>query len=73
MFSAFLSRDMTYSCGVFPDLDADLNVQRGELGAVNGGFGLISIKAGEEADGRTAETNGDVKDELEEAQMRKIG
>ena len=24
MFSAFLSPDMTYSCGIFPSLDADL-------------------------------------------------
>src|ERR1700731_4297473 len=24
MFAGFLSEDMTYSCGIFPDLDADL-------------------------------------------------
>jgi hypothetical protein len=24
MFEAFLSRDMTYSCGIFPELDGDL-------------------------------------------------
>ncbi|KAI0821219.1 Mycolic acid cyclopropane synthetase-domain-containing protein [Irpex lacteus] len=26
MFEAFLSRDMTYSCGIFPSLDADLKL-----------------------------------------------
>ncbi|EIW72634.1 hypothetical protein TREMEDRAFT_21878, partial [Tremella mesenterica DSM 1558] len=28
MFSAFLSDDMTYSCAIFPELDADLSAQK---------------------------------------------
>ncbi|ORY20671.1 Mycolic acid cyclopropane synthetase-domain-containing protein [Naematelia encephala] len=29
MFSSFLSRDMTYSCGIFPELDRDLERKKG--------------------------------------------
>lgn len=82
MFAAFLSKDMTYSCGIFPDLDADLREGR-ELGAVNGAIGLKriggvvkAIKGDKEVEGK-GEAKGDgkgeeVEDELEASQLRKI-
>ena len=81
MFSAFLSKDMTYSCGIFKDLDGDL-LRIEEVGETNGALGLMkfgknakgakkAIKSngnhGKEADEETEEV-----DELEEAQLRKI-
>jgi cyclopropane-fatty-acyl-phospholipid synthase len=78
MFSAFLSQDMTYSCGIFKDLDGDL-LRSEEIGETNGALGLMkfgkgskkAIKANgnhsKEADEETEEV-----DELEEAQLRKI-
>lgn len=70
MFAAFLSRDMTYSCGIFTDLDADLHDGR-QLGAVNGAIGLKRL--GGKKDDQTHEgVNGEIKDELEAAQIRKI-
>lgn len=71
MFAAFLSRDMTYSCGIFTDLDGDLHDGR-ELGAVNGAIGLKKIGSKAEGDKSHQHSNGEDKDELEEAQLRKI-
>lgn len=59
MFSAFLSKDMTYSCAIFSDLDGDLlapdHTQVG--GLVNGVKSIVEE---------------DRVDKLEEAQLRKI-
>jgi cyclopropane-fatty-acyl-phospholipid synthase len=86
MFSAFLSKDMTYSCGIFKDLDGDLLRGAEEVGETNGGLGLMkfgkgaknSRKASGKANGNhgkahedQAEDDADI-DELEEAQLRKI-
>lgn len=72
---------MTYSCGIFKDLDGDL-LKAQEIGETNGGLGLMkfgkSAKNGRQANGNHAkvteeqsESDGEV-DELEEAQLRKI-
>jgi cyclopropane-fatty-acyl-phospholipid synthase len=71
MFSAFLSRDMTYSCGIFTDLDSDLK-DGSEIGAVNGAIGLKRIGGKENKADASEQANGDIKDELEESQLRKI-
>lgn len=81
MFSSFLSKDMTYSCAIFKDLDGDLKRME-EIGEVNGALGLI--KFGKAGKGKTL-TNGDHGpahgsaseaqegiDELEEAQLAKL-
>lgn len=81
MFSAFLSKDMTYSCGIFKDLDGDL-LRAQDIGETNGGLGLMkfgkSAKSNRQANGNHAkliedqsESDAEV-DELEEAQLRKI-
>ena len=69
MFSAFLSRDMTYSCGIFPDLDADL-VDGRDVGAVNGALGLTKM-GGKDKNGKT-DKHAEIEDELEASQLRKI-
>jgi cyclopropane-fatty-acyl-phospholipid synthase len=86
MFSAFLSKDMTYSCGIFKDLDGDLLRGAEEVGETNGGLGLMKFgkgaKSSRKANGKAngnhgkaheeqAEDDADI-DELEEAQLRKI-
>lgn len=87
MFSAFLSKDMTYSCGIFQDLDGDL-LKIQDVGENNGGLGLMKFgktaKNSKQANGTRAKANGNHAksneelesdaeiDELEEAQLRKI-
>lgn len=73
MFESFLSRDMTYSCGIFTDLDGDLK-DNSNIGAVNGGIGLKRLgNKFEGVNGHSDKQHGiDEKDELEEAQLRKI-
>ncbi|KAG9088211.1 hypothetical protein FRC06_002181 [Ceratobasidium sp. 370] len=78
MFEAFLSRDMTYSCAIFPTLDADLaHAEKGnrllENGVVVRGLG------NGDASGISAEHNSTTsfedakgKDELYDAQMIKL-
>lgn len=68
MFEAFLSRDMTYSCAIFPTLDADVaSDEKGEILLENGvvlkglGNGDPNILVGSEGE-----------DELYEAQMIKL-
>ncbi len=53
MFSAFLSRDMTYSCAIYTELDRDLRVREAGEGEgresteqMNGGMGLKRIVNG---------------------------
>ena len=82
MFSAFLSRDMTYSCGIFPELDKDLRDGSSGREDMNGGIGLKRI--GGKAvngvkelvqDGGQVNGNGngdDQEDPLEQAQIAKI-
>ncbi|KAJ3992330.1 CFS1-like protein [Lentinula boryana] len=50
MFAGFLSKDMTYSCAIFEDLDGDLKVSNGlngsideEVGRWSGGHGLKKV------------------------------
>jgi cyclopropane-fatty-acyl-phospholipid synthase len=84
MFAQFLSADMTYSCGIFRDLDADLRKINGQ--SANGRKSK-SIKANGEsrkgngystASASTSDTDGDEGstvvdvDELEEAQLAKL-
>jgi cyclopropane-fatty-acyl-phospholipid synthase len=82
MFSAFLSKDMTYSCAIFKDLDGDLKRME-EIGETNGALGLIKFGKGHNTKpnsrangdhGIHGETkNGsDETDELEEAQLAKL-
>ena len=82
MFSAFLSRDMTYSCAIYPELDRDLLEEEGRE-AMNGAFGLKRIVNGsiknqaqaKEAKGANGNGNGhrdSEVDDLEEAQLRKL-
>lgn len=60
MFGAFLSRDMTYSCGIFPELDKDLRVEAvGKKGFLSNGSD------------KKDQYEEDV-DELEVAQLKKI-
>lgn len=81
MFSSFLSKDMTYSCAIFKDLDGDLKRME-EVGEVNGALGLIKFGKGQKqksiANGDHGVVNGDATDgapevdELEEAQLAKL-
>jgi cyclopropane-fatty-acyl-phospholipid synthase len=68
MFSAFLSRDMTYSCAIFPELDADL--AEGVDESVNGAIGLTRVGGAVQKITKTLEGAGD--DPLEGAQLAKI-
>ncbi|KAG8731927.1 hypothetical protein FRC10_001359 [Ceratobasidium sp. 414] len=78
MFEAFLSRDMTYSCAIFPTLDADLaHAEKGnrllENGVVVRGLGngdANGIDPGHNSAVSFQDTEG--KDELYEAQMIKL-
>jgi cyclopropane-fatty-acyl-phospholipid synthase len=68
MFSAFLSRDMTYSCAIYPELDRDLLEEDGRE-AMNGALGLKRIVNGSLKKEGPKEKEGD---DLEEAQIRKL-
>ncbi|KAF4599518.1 Vacuolar fusion protein mon1 [Pleurotus pulmonarius] len=73
MFTGFLSEDLTYSCGIFEDLDGD-HRKFGNQTQWSGGQGLKRIQQSERVnrdDGNgTATING--KDELYDAQIRKL-
>ncbi|KAK0529198.1 hypothetical protein OC835_004409 [Tilletia horrida] len=85
MYDAFLSRDMTYSCGVFPTLDADLlkpslsaldpaTALLGKLaGSTNGATASAASKlaAATQAAGN-ASANEFAADDLEDSQIRKL-
>jgi len=82
MFSAFLSKDMTYSCGIFKDLDGDL-LRLEEVGETNGALGLMKFGKSSKGSKKAIKSNGnhgkeeeaeteEEVDELEEAQLRKI-
>jgi cyclopropane-fatty-acyl-phospholipid synthase len=68
MFSAFLSRDMTYSCAIYPELDRDLLEEEGRE-AINGALGLKRIVNGSLKKDVSKEKE---SDDLEEAQIRKL-
>ncbi|KAG9082916.1 hypothetical protein FS749_006474, partial [Ceratobasidium sp. UAMH 11750] len=78
MFEAFLSRDMTYSCAIFPTLDADLvHADKGKRLLENGVVvrGLGNGDAGgieAEHNSTTSFQDAEHKDELYEAQMIKL-
>lgn len=49
MFQALLSSDMTYSCGIFPDLNADLDIlTRKHLSGLSGGHHLLRVGESQE-------------------------
>ncbi|KIP09025.1 hypothetical protein PHLGIDRAFT_87325 [Phlebiopsis gigantea 11061_1 CR5-6] len=56
MFRVFLSKDMTYSCAIFPSLDADLKISNARAGATP----------------RPSPNGEPVEDPLHDAQMRKL-
>lgn len=60
---------MTYSCGIFPTLDADL-VDGRDVGAVNGALGLT--KMGQKEKSLKEDKHANIEDELEASQLRKI-
>lgn len=60
---------MTYSCGIFTDLDADLADGR-EIGDVNGALGLTRM--GKQDKMGKGEKHGEIEDVLEASQLRKI-
>lgn len=69
---------MTYSCGIFKDLDGDL-ARLEEIGETNGGLGLMKFGKGSKKaikangnHGKETEAETDDVDELEESQLRKI-
>lgn len=82
MFSSFLSKDMTYSCAIFKDLDGDLK-RIEEVGETNGALGLIKFGKSQKSKSKP-KSNGDHGvhsetkdgsegvDELEDAQMAKL-
>lgn len=68
MFEAFLSRDMTYSCAIFPTLDADVvSDEKGERLLENG----VIVKGLGNGDANTS-MGSEGQDELYEAQMIKL-
>jgi cyclopropane-fatty-acyl-phospholipid synthase len=78
MFEAFLSRDMTYSCAIFPTLDADVaHMEKGDRllengvvvkGLGNGDAGGIKVGRSQSASYQDTES----EDELYEAQIIKL-
>ncbi|KAK4688910.1 cyclopropane-fatty-acyl-phospholipid synthase, partial [Tremellales sp. Uapishka_1] len=73
MFNLFLSRDMTYSSAIFPELDSDLKRGNGEVEGVNGGIGLKRIgEMGKKALSSGNDEKDEGKDELEEGQLLKL-
>ncbi|KAL9935934.1 hypothetical protein V8E36_005511 [Tilletia maclaganii] len=83
MYDAFLSRDMTYSCGVFPTLDADTNPA--SLPTLSQGtatlLGKLAASSDEAASAATKLTslaaasagkNEFATDDLEDSQIRKL-
>jgi cyclopropane-fatty-acyl-phospholipid synthase len=79
MFEAFLSHDMTYSCAIFPTLDADVvHVEKSERllengvvvkGLGNGDIQSIGVETGLSANKSTPSNE---EDELYQAQMIKL-
>lgn len=77
MFAAFLSPDMTYSCGIFKDLDGDITRAIGSDGLERFGPGGERINGGHAPDKlkkavKLQWKNDEGLDELEEAQMTKL-
>jgi cyclopropane-fatty-acyl-phospholipid synthase len=72
MFSSFLSKDMTYSAAIFPDLDKDLEGGKQEAEGVNGGLGLKRMGANLKKLQIAANGDESEVDELEEAQLAKL-
>ncbi|ORX34243.1 S-adenosyl-L-methionine-dependent methyltransferase [Kockovaella imperatae] len=77
MFSSFLSEDMTYSCAIFPELDADLReAGKSSMGELNGALGLTRITNGHPSTPQKKKSTSKVEDtegdELYEAQIAKL-
>ncbi|KIY71193.1 CFS1-like protein [Cylindrobasidium torrendii FP15055 ss-10] len=75
MFAAFLSKDMTYSCAIFEDLDGDLEREKDRV-KYNGGRRLIRLNSDVPCpgnpDGDEAFQSAEEEEELYEGQMRKL-
>ncbi|KAJ7600817.1 CFS1-like protein [Mycena floridula] len=71
MFEGFLSKDMTYSCAIFKDLDGDLEngVDRGEW---SGGHGLKRLGAAAASSSSRGPPVSQDEDQLYDAQIRKL-
>ncbi|KZT73861.1 CFS1-like protein, partial [Daedalea quercina L-15889] len=67
MFMAFLSGDMTYSCAIFPELDADLRHSR-----VNSEFSSAGLSTQTSSELLTPSEDSDDDAELCDAQIRKM-
>ncbi|QRV86399.1 cyclopropane-fatty-acyl-phospholipid synthase [Ceratobasidium sp. AG-Ba] len=78
MFEAFLSRDMTYSCAIFPTLDADTSLDEKHDRMLENGVVVRGLGNGDASvintslDSSTSFLNADGQDELYEAQMIKL-
>jgi len=75
-FSGFLSKDMTYSCAIFADLDGDMKDGVTDRGEWSGGQGLKRIDAqphsGAVSSSFAPSDAPPLEDELHEAQLRKL-
>ncbi|KAE9405689.1 CFS1-like protein [Gymnopus androsaceus JB14] len=73
MFAGFLSKDMTYSCAIFEDLDGDLK-DGFDRGQWSGGHGLHRLGQGSQPSSQslTLPQNDIDSDPLEVAQLRKL-
>ncbi|KAF7985573.1 hypothetical protein HWV62_3849 [Athelia sp. TMB] len=78
MFAGFLSEDMTYSCGIFADLDGDMKGGAASRSAWSGGQGLkrIGPQPPSDSTSNAATDSGPAPaaptDELHDAQIRKL-
>ncbi|KAH7915484.1 CFS1-like protein [Hygrophoropsis aurantiaca] len=79
MFAGFLSEDMTYSCAIFDHLDSDLKGVYDKLHPLSGGQHLLRQRSPSSQSLDSAihwypppPPNQSVKDELHDAQMRKL-
>ncbi|KAG6377107.1 S-adenosyl-L-methionine-dependent methyltransferase [Boletus reticuloceps] len=65
----FLSKDMTYSCAIFEDLDADLAIERPEQRQIGG---QLSPPSNETQSSTLSSDDPSARDELYDAQIRKL-
>ncbi|KAF9071211.1 S-adenosyl-L-methionine-dependent methyltransferase [Rhodocollybia butyracea] len=74
MFAGFLSKDMTYSCAIFDDLDGDLKDDKAGLDRAqwSGGAGLQRLGQSIPLSNQAHTLTGDETDVLESAQFRKL-
>lgn len=68
----FLAKDMTYSCAIFEDLDADLAAEYQDQRAPAKSGGKLSPSSDEDMQSSALHDNPSTRDELYDAQMRKL-